>query len=276
MPAPTRAGLHRANVTPASSGGSAARPKASHRTQGPSWRGPATALLASTAAALAVSSPLDLTLFGHPGVDVPAPLAAGIRAAGPALTASGTATSLAADAAPSADAVLLLSEQLRRSAAAARTSRRLRGARVAERERADRVRAAQRAEQARWVAPLVGYRLTSDFGARWGRQHAGTDLAAPIGVRVRAISRGTVIFAGVQNGYGNKVEIRHWDGTISYYAHMSTINVGLGQQVDAGEKVGEVGNTGRSTGPHLHLQVLPRGQEPVDARRWLAGRGIEL
>lgn len=126
-----------------------------------------------------------------------------------------------------------------------------------------------------WVSPLQGYTLTSGFGPRWGRQHEGLDLAAPTGTRIGSLSSGTVIFAGSQSGYGNKVEVRHWDGTVSYYAHMSSIAVTVGEQVAPGDKVGEVGNTGRSTGPHLHLQVLPAGSA-VDGYAWLEQRGVRL
>ena len=126
-----------------------------------------------------------------------------------------------------------------------------------------------------WVSPLRAYTLTSGFGPRWGRQHQGLDLAAPTGTRIGSLSSGTVIFAGSQSGYGNKVEVRHWDGTISYYAHMSSIAVTVGQSVAPGDKVGEVGNTGRSTGPHLHLQVLPAGSA-VDGYAWLDERGVRL
>lgn len=276
MPPPFRAGLHRAQATSAPAVKPTARSQASHRARRPSRRRPAAALLAGTTVALAVSLPGSLTALEEAGMAATTPTAAGVQAAVPAPVAPRTAASRALDAAPSPDTARLLSEQTRRSAEAKRTSRQQRNARVAERQRTERARAAQEAEQTRWVAPLAGYRLTSGFGARWGRQHAGTDLAAPIGVRVRAISRGTVIFAGAQSGYGNKVEIEHWDGTVSYYAHMSEIDVRVGETVDAGEKVGEVGNTGRSTGPHLHLQVLPNGQAAVDARRWLAAHGVQL
>lgn len=159
----------------------------------------------------------------------------------------------------------------RQTAQAARASRsRSRAALKAKQEAAAALRRARS-----WVAPLAGYTLTSGFGPRWGRQHQGLDLAAATGARIGAISSGTVIYAGVQGAYGNKVEVRHWDGTVSYYAHMSSIAVAVGQQVSPGDKVGEVGSTGRSTGPHLHLQVLPRGAA-VDGYSWLAARGVRL
>lgn len=128
----------------------------------------------------------------------------------------------------------------------------------------------------RWVMPVSQYRFSSDFGMRWGRLHAGDDFAAPIGTRIGSLSSGTVIFAGYQNGYGNKVEVRHWDGTVSYYGHMSRITVHIGEKVTPGAKVGEVGNTGHSTGPHLHLEIHPSGGGPVDPLPWLAARGLHI
>ena len=138
-----------------------------------------------------------------------------------------------------------------------------------------RERAAELATK-RWVSPLAGFRLTSSYGPRWGRQHEGLDMAASTGTRVGSLSSGVVVFAGVQGGYGNKVEVRHWDGTVSYYAHLSAITVSVGQRVEPGQKLGEVGSTGRSTGPHLHLQVLPDGSSSVDAYAWLTARGVTL
>jgi murein DD-endopeptidase MepM/ murein hydrolase activator NlpD len=128
----------------------------------------------------------------------------------------------------------------------------------------------------RWVAPISSYRFSSPFGGRWGRFHAGDDLAAPIGTRIGSLSSGTVIFAGQESGYGNKVEVRHWDGTVSWYAHMSSIAVRVGDDVDPGDKLGEVGNTGHSTGPHLHLEIHPDGGPAVNPQQWLAARGLAI
>lgn len=139
----------------------------------------------------------------------------------------------------------------------------------------DQRRAALAAAQ-RWVMPVEGYRFSSAFGTRWGRLHAGDDFAATTGTRIGALSSGTVVFAGQQSGYGNKVEIRHWDGTVSVYAHMNSIAVRVGQTVAPGAKVGEVGNTGRSTGPHLHLEIRPGGGGPTDPEAWLGERGLAV
>lgn len=100
--------------------------------------------------------------------------------------------------------------------------------------------------------------LTSPFGYRWGRFHKGLDIAAPVGRSVVACADGRVIFVGSRKRfrrYGNTVLIDHGRGVYTYYAHLSEIKVKKNQQVRRGQKVALVGNTGRSTGPHLHLEV---------------------
>ena len=94
-----------------------------------------------------------------------------------------------------------------------------------------RQRAAALARARAWRLPITHYTLTSGFGQRWGRLHAGNDFAAPIGSRLVAMSTGTVTFAGAQAGYGNKVEIRYWDGTVSCYGHMDRVTAHVGQKV---------------------------------------------
>jgi murein DD-endopeptidase MepM/ murein hydrolase activator NlpD len=126
----------------------------------------------------------------------------------------------------------------------------------------------------RWVLPLTHYVLTSPFGMRWGKLHAGEDMAAPIGTPIHAISSGVIVFAGVEEGYGNKIEIRHWDGTCSWYGHLSKIEVKVGQKVSPGEQIGLVGETGDATGPHLHLEIHPHGGGPVDPIPWLRAHGL--
>ena len=130
---------------------------------------------------------------------------------------------------------------------------------------------AKRLRQAQsWELPLRDVVHTSDFGWRWGRLHAGEDFAAPIGTKLVSMSSGTVIFAGEQSGYGTLVKIRYWDNTVTYYAHMSSTSVSEGQVVEPGEVVGRSGNSGHSTGPHLHLEVHPDGGAAVDPAVWLA------
>lgn len=125
-----------------------------------------------------------------------------------------------------------------------------------------------------FVRPGDG-RLTSSFGRRWGRLHAGIDLAAGTGSTVRAAGAGTIASAGMENGYGNCVRIKHADGTVTVYAHMSALIVKSGQRVAAGQQVGREGSTGHSTGPHLHFEVRIDGT-PIDPIPWLRARGVRL
>jgi murein DD-endopeptidase MepM/ murein hydrolase activator NlpD len=134
-----------------------------------------------------------------------------------------------------------------------------------------------KAKAQRWVKPFSNYTLTSGFGWRWGRMHPAQDLAAPTGTPVYALSTGRVIFAGWSNeGYGYMVRIRYWDGTVSWYAHNSRLLVSVGDTVTPGQKVSYSGNTGNSTGPHLHLEIHPDGGAAVAPKTWLAKRGIYL
>jgi len=121
-----------------------------------------------------------------------------------------------------------------------------------------------------WQLPMRACVRTSGFGWRWGRLHAGEDFAAGVGTNLVAMSTGTVTFAGQESGYGNIVKIRYWDGTITFYGHMSRLSVTQGESVDPGEVVGQSGNTGESTGPHLHLEVHPEGGAAVDPLPWLS------
>lgn len=110
--------------------------------------------------------------------------------------------------------------------------------------------------------------ITSGFGMRWGRLHAGLDIAAGFGAPVRASKAGTVILSGYNGGYGNTVIIDHGGGFSTLYAHMSRLTVPDGAAVRQGQQVGAVGSTGHSTGAHLHFETRVGGaaQNP---RRYL-------
>lgn len=125
-----------------------------------------------------------------------------------------------------------------------------------------------------FVRPGVG-RLTSSYGRRWGRLHAGIDLASGVGSPVRAVTNATVLSAGWEGGYGRCVRLVHSDGTVTVYAHLSAITVNKGERVAAGERIGREGNTGQSTGPHLHFEVRINGT-PVNPVSWLRKRGVRL
>ncbi|MEM7661906.1 MAG: peptidoglycan DD-metalloendopeptidase family protein [Pseudomonadota bacterium] len=126
----------------------------------------------------------------------------------------------------------------------------------------------------------VELRLTSPYGLRadpFSRRsawHSGIDMAAYYKAPINASGPGEVVFAGRKSGYGRLVEIDHGHGFRSRYAHLHSITVNRGDIVDVGDKVGLMGSSGRSTGPHLHFEVIFQGK-PYDPRRFLkAGRHV--
>jgi murein DD-endopeptidase MepM/ murein hydrolase activator NlpD len=127
----------------------------------------------------------------------------------------------------------------------------------------------QAAEKTPLSLPLrTAFRHTSPFGMRWGRMHAGTDMAGAYGSPVVATADGVVIKAGWESGYGRIVTIRHDFGFETRYAHLSEIRVSEGQRVSRGDRIGDMGNSGRSTGTHLHYEVRVGGN-PVDPMRFI-------
>ena len=118
--------------------------------------------------------------------------------------------------------------------------------------------------------PVWSYWVSSKFGVRndpFNRRatgHKGVDLAARSGNKIKVMARGKVTQVKYSNtGYGNLVVVDHGNGFVTKYAHMSKIYVTKGDQLDINDAVGEVGSTGRSTGPHLHYEILYQGR-PVD------------
>ena len=107
--------------------------------------------------------------------------------------------------------------------------------------------------------PVSGARLTSKFGPRGSRFHYGIDLACATGTRISASDGGTVIFAGYSGSYGYVVKIDHGGGFVTVYAHCSKLHVSKGDKVFQGQQIANVGNTGRSTGPHCHFEVQKHG-----------------
>jgi murein DD-endopeptidase MepM/ murein hydrolase activator NlpD len=124
------------------------------------------------------------------------------------------------------------------------------------------------------VFPLARSGVSSPFGYRRDpitnarRHHSGIDLPAARGTPVRVIGEGIVVWADGVGAYGNLVVVRHSDGSSSHYGHLQDILTRPGNEVTAGEIIGSVGSTGRSTGPHLHLEIRRHGQ-PVDPREVL-------
>ncbi len=116
------------------------------------------------------------------------------------------------------------------------------------------------------VTPASLHFISSGFGYRrdpftgGGAMHSGLDFRGPIGAPISAAAKGRVSFVGQRSGYGNVVEIGHGNGLMTRYAHMSRFAARVGQNVDAGDTIGAIGNTGRSTGPHLHFEVRIHGR----------------
>ncbi|WP_203825502.1 M23 family metallopeptidase [Actinoplanes palleronii] len=126
-----------------------------------------------------------------------------------------------------------------------------------------------------YLLPLDDYEFTSAFGVRFGKLHAGIDLAAPDGTPYKAVHAGTVTAAGYNGGYGYSITIQQDDGTEMIYAHSRRLLVKKGDVVKAGQVVGEVGNTGYSYGTHLHLEVHVDGK-PVDPITFLRGHQVDI
>ena len=118
-----------------------------------------------------------------------------------------------------------------------------------------------------FIWPVTGP-LTSPFGPRWGRLHAGIDIAAPGGRPIRAAASGRVIIAAPTGGYGNYTCIAHSSSISTCYAHQSRLGTRAGASVRQGEVMGYVGNTGNSFGNHLHFEVRVNGR-PVDPKDYL-------
>ena len=107
---------------------------------------------------------------------------------------------------------------------------------------------------------MTGGVLTSGFKMRWGSMHRGIDWAVPTGTSVRASCGGTVVSAGWMGSYGYCVTLSHPDGRQTRYAHLSKILVSVGQKVDQNQTIARSGSTGRSTGPHVHFEIIIGGQ----------------
>jgi murein DD-endopeptidase MepM/ murein hydrolase activator NlpD len=137
-----------------------------------------------------------------------------------------------------------------------------------------------------WVAPVKRYVLSASFaqaGGMWSHKHSGQDFAVPTGTRVAAASSGTVVKAGPNGAgdgpaYGNAIVIRHGNGTYSQYAHLSKVDVRIGQAVRAGQKIGLSGSTGNSSGPHLHFEIrtTPNYGSAINPVSFLRAHGVTV
>lgn len=122
-------------------------------------------------------------------------------------------------------------------------------------------------EKPMYIMPVSDYIFTSAFGPRWGTNHNGVDLAVPEGTQVYAASDGKVVQSGWNGGYGISICIEHKNGSMTRYGHLSSNDVCVGDVVNQGDVIGLSGNTGNSTGPHVHFEIIIDGI-PVDPMQY--------
>jgi len=156
----------------------------------------------------------------------------------------------------------------------------------AEKAAASAKKVAAKKKAASWVDPVKKYALSAKFaqnGGMWAHKHSGQDFAVPIGTNVMAAHGGTVVKAGGNGAgdgpaYGNAIVIKHGNGTYSQYAHLSRIDVQIGQVVKTGQHIAKSGNTGNSSGPHLHFEIrtTPNYGSAVDPVAFLRAQGVTV
>ena len=137
-----------------------------------------------------------------------------------------------------------------------------------------------------WIVPVKKYKLSAGYaqaGSMWSSTHSGQDFAVPLGTPVGAVRGGTVVKAGPNGGgdgpaYGNAIVIKHGNGTYSQYAHLSRIDVKAGQTVKTGQTIAQSGNTGNSSGPHLHLEIRtsPNYGTAINPLAFLRSQGVTV
>ncbi len=110
------------------------------------------------------------------------------------------------------------------------------------------------------ITSTFGHR-ENPFGGSNVETHKGLDIKGPLGSPVKAMAKGAIVFAGLKGGFGNCIVVKHGNGFETLYGHLSKILVRVGQQIDIGQQIGNIGSTGRSTGPHLHYEIHRNGQK---------------
>ncbi|SDO49138.1 Peptidase family M23 [Streptomyces sp. cf386] len=139
---------------------------------------------------------------------------------------------------------------------------------------------------ASWVSPVKKYTKSASYaqaGGMWQSTHSGQDFAVPSGTQVVAAHGGTVVKAGGNGAgdgpaYGNAVVIKHGNGTFSQYAHLSRVDVKIGQVVKTGQQIAKSGNTGNSSGPHLHFEIRKTANfgSAIDPVAFLRAKGLTI
>ncbi|MFE5495763.1 M23 family metallopeptidase [Streptomyces virginiae] len=148
------------------------------------------------------------------------------------------------------------------------------------------VAAAAKKKAGLWDKPLEKYTLSATFGkggSMWARKHSGQDFAVPVGTPVKAAAAGVVVKAGPNGGgdgpaYGNAIVIKHGNNTYSQYAHLSKIQVKVGQKVSVKQRIALSGNTGNSSGPHLHFEIrtTPNYGSALNPVAFLRTNGVSI
>ncbi|WP_037681132.1 M23 family metallopeptidase [Streptomyces griseus] len=148
------------------------------------------------------------------------------------------------------------------------------------------VTGAKAASAASWVDPVAKYKLSAKFnqaGGMWSHKHSGQDFAVPSGTKVMAAHGGTVVKAGGNGAgdgpaYGNAIVIKHGNGVYSQYAHLSRVQVKVGQIVKTGQRIALSGNTGNTSGPHLHFEIrsTPNYGSAIDPVKFLHSKGVKV
>jgi len=203
------------------------------------------------------------------GLGMSVVLGAGVAAAADATSASSAASAVKVQAAAQAKAAASAKKAAQTAAA---------------KKAAAKAAAAKKA--ASWMHPVAKYRLSASFaqaGGMWQSTHSGQDFAVASGTDVVAAHGGTVVKAGGNGAgdgpaYGNAIVIRHGNGTYSQYAHLSRIDVRIGQVVATGQHIARSGNTGNSSGPHLHFEIRTSANygSAVDPVAFLRSKGVTV
>ncbi|MET9550918.1 M23 family metallopeptidase [Streptomyces sp. NPDC006627] len=198
----------------------------------------------------------------------------------------GAGVSVAADSAQSGGALPGVTVNSVHAQAAAQAKAAAKAETAAKAKAAAAKKAPKAPAAASWVHPVQRYTLSASFGlggSMWSHKHSGQDFAVPVGTPVAAVHGGTVVKAGPNGAgdgpaYGNAVVIKHSNGTYSQYAHLSQVDVRVGQNVTTGQRVALSGNTGNSSGPHLHFEIrtTPNYGTAVDPVAFLRSVGVKV
>jgi murein DD-endopeptidase MepM/ murein hydrolase activator NlpD len=162
--------------------------------------------------------------------------------------------------------------------AKAEADEKARKAKEAAEKAAEKAKRAAEKKRVKWVSPLRGARLSAGFGQSsylWSSRHTGQDFSASHGDAVRSVGDGRIVSSGWDGAYGQKLVVRHDDGTEAWYAHLSSY-VRTSGRVRAGEVIARVGSTGNSTGSHLHLEIRASNGDPIEPVGWLRRQGAKL